>query len=82
MPVAVRAGEAVVVEVGPRRAVRVTRHSAQQRVGVQHKAYLALGALVRLRARAADARLVALCTDRRAFSLSSASTTVIEWLSI
>lgn len=48
--VAAHAGEAVVVEVGPRRTVRVTRHSAQQRVGVQHQAPLALGALVRLRA--------------------------------
>lgn len=66
--VAAHAGEAVVVEVGPRRAVGVTRHPAQQRVGVQHQARPALGALVRLWAGAADARLVALCTGRRALA--------------
>lgn len=65
VPVAAHAGEAVVVEVGPGRAARVARHAAQQRVGVQHEAPLALGALVRLWAGAADARLVALCTGRR-----------------
>lgn len=65
VPVAAHAGEAVVVEVGPGRAARVARHAAQQRVGVQHEAPLALGALVRLWAGAADARLVALCTSRR-----------------
>lgn len=65
VPVAAHAGEAVVVEVGPRRAARVARHAAQQRVGVQHEAPLALGALVRLWAGAAHAGLVALCTGRR-----------------
>lgn len=66
--VAAHAGEAVVVQVRPRRAVRVARHSAQQRVGVQHEAPLALGALVCLWAGAADARLVTLCTGRRALA--------------
>lgn len=68
MAVAAHAGEAVVVEVSPRRAVRLARHSAQQRVGVQHEAPLALGALVCLRAGAEDTRLVALCKGRRALA--------------
>lgn len=62
VPVAAHAGELVAVEVGSRWAGRVPRHTAQQGVGVQHEAPLALAALIRLRAGAADARLVALCT--------------------
>lgn len=65
MAVAAHAGEAVVVEVSPRRAVRLASHSAQHRVGVQHEAPLALGALVGLRAGAEDARLVALCAGKK-----------------
>lgn len=57
-PVAAGAGELVVVQVGPQGAVCVTRHTAQERVRIQHKAPLTLSALVRLRAPAVGTRLV------------------------
>lgn len=59
--VATHTGELVIVEVGPRWAVGVARHPAQQRVWIKHKSLLALGALVRLGPGAATARLMALC---------------------
>lgn len=65
VPVAAHAGELVVMEVGPRWTVGVTRHTAQKCVGIQHQALLALGALVCLRARAAHTGLMALCTVRK-----------------
>ncbi len=44
--VATHAGELVIVQVGPWRAVRVTCHATQQCVWIQHKSPLALSALV------------------------------------
>lgn len=46
VPVATHAGELVVVQVGSWWAVRVTCHTTQQCVWIQHKSLLALGALV------------------------------------
>lgn len=63
--VASHTGELVVVEVRPRWAVGVARHAAQQRVWIQHKSLLTLGALVCLRARAVTAGLVALCNTEQ-----------------
>lgn len=62
VPVATHAGELVVVEIGPRWAVCVARHATQQCVWIQHEGFLALGALVGIRAEAAEACLVTLCT--------------------
>lgn len=61
MAVAAHTGELVIVEVGPRWAVSVARHPAQQRVWIKHKSLLALGALVCFGAGAATASLMALC---------------------
>lgn len=67
--VATHTGELVIVEVGPRRAVTVARHPAQQRVWIKHKSLLTLGALVCFGARAATASLMALCnTNERSLT--------------
>ena len=63
VPVATHAGELVVVQVGPRWAVRVTGHATQQCVWIQHQSLLALRALVCVWAGAAHTSLVALCTQ-------------------
>lgn len=65
MAVASHTSELVVVKECPRWAVCVARHAAQQRVWIQHKSLLTLGALVCLWARAAAAGLMALCNPEQ-----------------
>lgn len=58
---ATHTGELVVMQVGPWRAVCVSRDATQHCVWIQHEPLLALGALVCLWTGAAGTSLVALC---------------------